>query len=306
MKFFDQFKKSKGSVGLEVTTSGFSVVAREVDGKLTSITMVEADPEVNRAEQLKELVVKLGLERKSCFVVLPTTAYQMLLVEAPEVAEDELREAIKWKIKDLLTADIEDSVIDLFHLPQDGNRSGKKMVYVVASSLGEIRGVIDWVTEAGLILKSIETEEMALRNVSLVKSEAEESRGVAIVRVSEGGGSVSLYKAGNLYLSRQFSLDYSGGLLDDLPVESLALEVQRSLDYYERQMGLAPPSALMVCGENITEDKISTELKRSINVPVEFLNIAEQLEINAEEFDEGILQVCIGALGSVYRERLVI
>src|SRR5690606_41109649 len=49
-----------------------------------------------------------------------------------------------------------------------------------------------------------------------------------------------------LYLARHFQLPYHGGLLDDISTDALLLEIQRSLDYFERQMRQSPPQQLFL------------------------------------------------------------
>ena len=303
MRWLQQLGKKPGQVGIEMLASGFGIAVRPSDNQgLQHVAMIQSDPDISPQSQLNEFVQKHGLAKRSCYVVLPADAYQMVLIEAPDVPDNELREAVRWKAKDVLTIPVEQAAIEVFDLPKDGSRSGKRMVYVVAAEMAKIKAWVTMIREAGLELESIEIEEMALRNLSLLESLRASDRGAAIVRLVEGGGGVSFFRDGNLYLSRQFSINYGGGLLDDLPVDTLGLEVQRSLDYYERQMGMAPPSVLYICGENISEDKISVELKRSLTVPVEFMDLKSLLDAT-ESVDEGMLHLCIGAVGGAYRPK---
>lgn len=45
---------------------------------------------------------KLGLENNNASYVLSPDEYKILLVEAPDVEANEIADAVKWKIKDLL------------------------------------------------------------------------------------------------------------------------------------------------------------------------------------------------------------
>ena len=110
---------------------------------------------------------------------------------------------------------------------------------------------------------------------------------------------------GNLYLSRQFKINYGGGLLDDLPADALALEIQRSLDYYERQMGMSPPAVLFLCGENLTEDKITLDITRAINVPTKYLDLMQPFDLEDESI-ETMTHLCVGALGGVIRNSVAL
>lgn len=289
-----------GVVGLELHEHGFSLAVRDIPApglqKLVHHdSRLEAGQAVSVERALADTVNKLQLGGRQCNVVLPCGSYQLLLVEAPDVPDEELREALRWKVKDLASTPVEEAAIDVFRLPADANRSGKAMVYVVVSPLKQVVEIVEAVREAGLELNAIDIEELSLGNLVELK---QDERGVAMVHLREGSGMLAIFRAGNLYLSRQFRLDYKGGLLDDLPGESLSLEVQRSLDYFERQMGQAAPGKLYICGLGLGEEKITDELKKHFSLPVEFY---EFTELSGDDINEGVAQMSAGAIGVSYR-----
>lgn len=319
-----QLTFSKGIVGVEFLDDGIIVTARETSKNVDDLSCVEflsADMELHNTSPsvsqgllaapiakslLKSFVEKYKLEKRLCHVVLKPADYQLLLVDAPDVPEEEMREAIRWRIKDLISIPLANAVIDIFNLPADANRAGKRMLYVVIAELSTIHHIMDVVKSAGLKLSSIDISELAIRNLTLF---SEEERAVAIARVREGGGSVSIFRHGDLYLSRQFQLNYNAGLLDDLPDDVLALEIQRSLDYFERQMGQAPPAYIYMCGTNVSDDKITQNLRRGLNVPIKFFDLTQALSLSDDNqecniFDEGMLQLTIAALGALYRKEV--
>ena len=321
-----QLTFNKGIVGVEFLGNGIVVTARgtskDTDG-LSCAEFLSADMELNDVPSshfvsrgllatpiakslLKSFVEKHNFEKKLCHVVLKPADYQLLLVDAPDVPEAEMREAIRWRIKDLISIPLVNAVIDIFNLPVDASRAGKRMLYVVVADLATVKHVIDVVKHAGLKLSSIDISELAIRNLTLF---SKEERAVAVTRVREGGGAVSIFRNGDLYLSRQFQLNYNAGLLDDLPDDTLALEIQRSLDYFERQMGQAPPAYIYMCGASVSEDKITQNLRRSLNVPIKFFDLTQTLSLGEDSkqhkvLDEGMLQLTIAALGALYHKEV--
>ncbi len=305
MNWFRKLGGSTDTVGIEVLPDGLAVAVKASSGgaqgirAMTVLTGEAADSKLE--EMLSRYVADNGLAGARCNLVLAHGDYQLLLVEAPDVPDEDLRDAIRWRIKDLVSMPLENAVVDVFQLPADGVRGAKRMVYVVVAEINRVKGLIDMVREAELELEAIDIGEMALRNVSLLQDEGQaDARGVGFARITEGAGTVSLYRGGNLYLSRQFQLNYSGGLLDELPVDSLILEFQRSLDYYERQMGQAPPGALYICGTNVSQDKVTPELSRALSVPLKYLEIESYFQFG-DGAERDLSQVCIGALGGTLR-----
>src|SRR5690606_8275577 len=64
-----------------------------------------------------------------CHLCLSHHFYQMLLVDSPNVPDGELREAVTWRVKDLITQPVEKMVVDVFRLPADEYRGRMNMLY---------------------------------------------------------------------------------------------------------------------------------------------------------------------------------
>lgn len=257
-----------------------------------------ADP----ADVLRQRLSKLGLQRLPCHFVLSPASYNMLLVEAPKVPPQELAEALRWRIKDLISFPVAEAAIDAFLLPEDSARGGNRMAYAVVSQRKQIAALVEQAKASQASLSVIDIAEMALRN--LAETCCDTKRGVAIVKLGQGGGSLQIIRAGNVYLSRQFSLSYNAGLLDDLPAEALVLELQRSLDYFERQLRQPPPSHVFLCGENISADKLTPTIRNSLAVTVDVLDLDAGLQLS-ENVQPHTLPLCLLALGAALRQDVV-
>ncbi|AFU98062.1 type IV pilus biogenesis protein PilM [Simiduia agarivorans] len=251
-----------------------------------------------RAELLAQKVRESGLAQARCNLVLTPEQYQLFMMEAPKVPAEELREAVKWKVKDLVSEPLDQVVIDVMSLADDCGRAGQRLIYAVVAKREFIEAAIALVEKSGLVLESIDIDEMAVRNLGVRL--AADKRGVALVVLRQGQGSLALVKEQQLYLSRSFTINYAGGLLDDIPEEALILELQRSFDYYERQLGQVPPATIVLMGEHVTSDKLQGQLADAFGAQVQTLDIARWLEDN-ERYDELVLQQCASALGAALR-----
>lgn len=290
-------------VGVELLPDGLAAACTADPSSNSAVSSVALLPcaEDQRLALLSDFVSENHLHNAQCNLVLGPTEYQLLLVEAPQVPQDELRAAVRWRLKDLLNIPLASAAIDLFPLPSDASRGGKRMMFVVAAELEQIRRRVELVKAAGLRPSVFDVSELSLRNIALqLPSDQVQERGVVLVRLRHGGGSLALYRDDSLYLSRQFELNYGGGLLDDLPADDLTLEIQRSLDYAERQMGQAPPAAIYICGDNVSDDKITETITSSFSAPVRHLPMKNLARVDAEQ-DEAVLQACIGAVGGALR-----
>lgn len=246
-------KTSKGLVGLEVRPDGLAmaVAKREPGSDATMVTDCgfRACNAAERKDVLSTLVKEFGLQAYPCNLVLPADQYQTYPIEKPKVDDSELADAARWKIKDMLDYDIEHAVTDVYDFPADALRGRPAQLNVIASRHAIIKGYVDLVNDSELELESIDVADLALRNVA-VRS-AEEERPVAILYLRQGSGMMALVKNGLLYLARHF--DFSLNALNDpgqqeSVIQNLGLEVQRSFDYFESQMGQVPPQTLTLIG----------------------------------------------------------
>ncbi|WP_170005830.1 type IV pilus biogenesis protein PilM [Marinobacter guineae] len=195
---------------------------------------------------VKELVDEHGWAGASTTLVLPLDQYQVFQMDRPEgIEESELSDALKWKLKDFLDFSPSQAVSDVFPFPRDASRGRGELVNVVAARKSLVSELVELVEEAGLELDRIDIAELALRN--LVCRLDENKRGAALVHLKDNYGQMVICKDDTLYLSRRLDVtseDLRDAARQESAVQSLALEMQRSLDYYESQLGQVPPATI--------------------------------------------------------------
>lgn len=167
-------------------------------------------------------------------IVLSGNHYQFFLIEAPAVPAEELREAIRWRIADMLTFPESEAEVDAFLLPDDAYRGRQRMAYVGVVHrpvLDELKHQAD---AARLPAASITIPEMALLALAQTVLPGEESAAVVFLGPQEGH--LLLLQGKQLYLSRQAPIGWQQ-LANPMEYDSLLLEIQRSMDFYDSQIG---------------------------------------------------------------------
>lgn len=295
-------RAKKGCVGLQFSTDGVGVAIGVASSAATQLQACEWFGSENGEwpeENLKNYIDQHRLKGKRCNVVLADDDYSLLLVEAPNVPPEEMRDAVRFRIKDMIAFPLDEALVDVFSLPSDSSRSGRNMVYVAVTQRSKVRAVMALMDRLGLKLNAVDISELALRNV--LERLQQNERGVAGLHIVAGRGTIAIMKEGQIYLTRQFDLAYNGGLFDELPTEQLALELQRSLDYYERQMGQIPPDSVYVFGDNVSPDKLDTTVTNAVAGGVSCLDVGEAIAVG-EEVDTAIVDLCVGAIGAMMRQ----
>ena len=108
MQWLKQFTRSSaGCVGIELNADSLRIAVRSADGSTIEQTAVlQAETSSPSASDwlalIEPFIQKHRLQNRLCNVVLSPADYQLMLVEAPDVPDEEMREAVKWRIKDLI------------------------------------------------------------------------------------------------------------------------------------------------------------------------------------------------------------
>ncbi|UTW44740.1 pilus assembly protein PilM [bacterium SCSIO 12696] len=287
-------------MGVEIRPDGIAVAQINAnpqgEKQLLACEFLPCDADADRAALLRDCICSLGLKGARCHAALPMGSYHLHLTEAPQVPDDELRDAIRWKIQDQIPMPLEEAVIDAFPLPKNTGRSDN--VYAVAAATSDVEQAAQIISEAGLKLQSIDINELALRNLASAIHSGQ--RSIAIALISPGRVCVNVYGDDALYLTRQFDIKWQGGLMEDLPEDALGLELQRSLDYFERQMRQPPPKQVYLCGQHISSDKVGDDLRNSLSTPIDVLDLSQHLPLPAG-VDSEQLPLCVAAIGASLR-----
>ena len=242
-------KNTNDRTGLCVTAGGVAVA--RLDRSTTPPRLVHCSfTPISDDQPAEALVSSLSLDRSLVTSVMAAGSYQLLLVEAPDVPEAELRAAIRWRIKELLDFHVDDAVIDVFTMPEQSRGGATRMMYAVAARADAVREQAELAQGAGLSLDAIDIPELCMRN--LTAQLAEDEYGVACLYVGDRRGVLTLTRQGVIYLTRHVdvgsaTLADSDGLRSDL-LAGLALEIRRSLDYFESHYDQKPISSLYVAG----------------------------------------------------------
>ncbi len=230
-----------------------------------------------RLSALKQTVKRLGTGRVPCVSALEPGSYSLLQVEAPDVDAQELRAAMRWRIKDLIDFHIDDAVIDVFDMPATTARGRQRMMHVVVARAAVVRERVELLDAAGLSIEAIDIAELALRNVAALLPE--DAEGVALLHLHNDSGLVTLTRQGTLYLSRRIGA--GGGPARARPedlFDIVTLELQRSLDYYESHCDQPPIRSVVVMADSEVAAGLAAQLGANLAVKARVLDLGSALQ----------------------------
>jgi len=270
-------------VGIHVGGAGVAVAhVTAADSSKPQLTNCDFLPGIDfdgRATALRDFVDVKGLQGLPVNYVLSPQHYHLLQVEPPQVPAEELKEALRWRVKDLINFDIEDAVLDTFPLPEESFRNRAVMVYVVVAKRSVIEEAEALTKAAGLVLRSVDIAELTLCN--LMPKDEQQAQGSALVLIQGGEGVLNLVKDQTLYLTRNVKADpqqlRGGELLSNATFNHLVLEIQRSLDYYESGLAQPPATRLLLVPVGEGSSEIQDALDVSFGLRATLLDLGEVL-----------------------------
>ena len=266
--------------------------------------------ETNKNEKttLERLVKEAELDRSLCVSLVELDDYSLVMVEAPKVQPEEMGAAVRWRIKDLIDFDVADAVIDVFEVPDTKAGGDKTMVYAVVARAIEVKKRIEKLLGLGLHLEIVDIPELALRNIAALLPE--DVAGVAMVYIGKDKGLITITRQQTLYLSRRFANGISA-LPDTLMqsddpdlienwLDSIIVEIQRSLDYYDSHFSLPPVSSLVIAPLPRELPNVAEYISDQLDVSTRILDIRTLIDTE-HELNDQLQAQCLLAIGAALR-----
>jgi len=229
--------------------------------------------EIKPEHIIASLIQGRVLARAPVSGVISAEDYQLVQVEAPEVPPAELRAAVRWKLRDMIDFPLEEAVIDVFEIPQSQRRAQEKKLFAIAARSSAVQRVVELISQRARGFDVIDVPELCLRNLSALLPQ--DAKGVALLALGEGFAQLVLTRQGVMYVTRriEFNRRFDGRAEDNLvdgniDAAVLALEIQRSLDYYESQYDQTPISELVLAPSDVRSRQLAAALKSETNLDI--------------------------------------
>ncbi len=284
MGFFGKSRKVSGLLAIGFDADGMCAarVTRVPQGKpVVELALFYSCKQPLAPEALDKIARELQASHYQCANLLGAREYQMLAVEAPNVQPDELKAAVRWRLKDMLDFHVDDATIDVLDIPADRNAAVRAhMMFVVAARNAVIEARQLLFAAAKVELNVIDIPEAAQRNVSALLEP--EGRGLAMLSFNADGGLLTVTFGGELYLSRRIEvgIDLIGDPDADRrnqTFDKITLELQRSLDHFDRQFHYVTVAKLLLAP--LPTSALLDFLSSNLYMPVDALDLSTVLDL---------------------------
>jgi len=239
--------------------------------------------EGSEAHTLKRLSRSLKLERYRCTTLLSSAHYHLHHIDTPPVPPQEVKAAVRWRVKDLIDYPLEAATVEVLTVPADpGAPERDAGLYALTARTEAIETCARPFSESRTPLHAIDIPDLAQRNIAALFEPPDS--GVAMLAFYEDEGILTFTRSGELLLSRHIDIP-----LDDLVqdgsgrqerLERIGLEVQRSLDNFGYQYKHVEVSRLLL-GPLPADVGLLAYLSSSLAVPVEPVELTRVMELAA-------------------------
>lgn len=239
------FGKSSGSAVAMVLGIGGSKIylATKIKGK--EFLQAAAMNSEERYDAVRKLLAEAGANsRTGVAVVLLKGMFTPVQIDKPKVPEAEVGKAITFAIKDFVQDNVSNLVADYVDMPKSPSYPNDKIL-VVAAAKTFLKGLCD-VLNPMVKITSITCEEVAIAE----RFDANDEQ-VSLVLYQPEGNELNMlvYRKSSLFFSRTLRgfinlPKYLPGSLDSDTLDSLSLELQRSIDFLVSQIKITQPKKL--------------------------------------------------------------
>lgn len=285
MGFFKRARKTNGWLTVSFLRDGICAGrVQRLPGAKALVELASFYPEANglSADALERASKDLKASNFRCATMLAGGEYQMLTVDAPNVPRDELKTAVRWRLKDMLDFHVDDATIDVLDIPVDasGMARGHSM-FAVAARNAVIQARQALFAGSDMELTVIDIPEMAQRNISAVLET--EGRGLAMLSFDGDGGLLTITFKGELYLSRRIDVTLQQLLEPDTDkqqacFDKITLELQRSLDHFDRQFNYVNVIKLLLAPTGAPG--LHAYLAANLYMPVEAMGLEDVFDLS--------------------------
>lgn len=243
-------------------------------------------------------------------LLLGENLYQLLMVDVPDVPAEEIESALRLKSADLINYDIDDATLDVILLPTDAYRGRMRMAFIIAAFKPPLRQWALELAKQGHKVSVIDVDQLQLRNLA-IRGQHRHQTGLLYLGPSRCR-LVLLYEQ-EMVLSRQFDIGYQDlGMngpddpaltlegQDDIQLESLVLELRRSFDYYESQLGLGGIAEVSLLGWPGDQD-LAASLGNKLGIRFHPL-LPEDLVLLPDVWEGRVPDPLVPLLGTPFRE----
>lgn len=236
-------------------------------------------------------------------------------ITLPLMTEEEIEGNIQWEAEQYIPFDINEVNIDWQRLDSEGEDQESQDVLLVAVKKEMVNEYIAVINEAGLNPVIAEVDAFAMQNMYETNYELERGKVITLVNIGASVININIVRNGNSVFTRDMSIGgnhFTEEIQKQLSVSfeeaeqiklgksessqkiqpildsisgSIALEIQRSLDFFTATSNFGHIAKVFLAGGAAKTPGLLKIIENQIGIPVEVINPFSNIDIPEKSFD---------------------
>lgn len=234
---------------------------------------------------LESTIEKYDLDASAIAIVLPSHRTQSTQIELSELPDQDTQQALPWKLKDLINIPPQDMICDYIDMPlQPFGQTPKAQI--IATSRSYLETILAPFHESDTKVSQIFTEQFAVAKLQTSADTAQ----LVFLQHAKSDAIILILKNQQICFARKVRgseslTSMSADMIRAGGTDNVAVEIQRSIDYYESQLKQPPIKNVFVAldGENVQLIIDAFDLSLPVkSKQFSFDEIAEQFELGLD------------------------
>lgn len=244
-------------------------------------------------------------------------------ITLPLMTEDEIESNIQWEAEQYIPFDINEVNIDYQRLESDSDEQESQDVLLVAVKRDMVNDYLAVINESGMEPVIMDIDAFCTQNMFEMSVEPQKGKVHALVNIGASVININIVRNGNSIFTRdigiggnhfteeiqkqlgvsfdeaeQLKVTLGSGSEKDAEIReifdsissSIALEIQRSLDFFTATSSVGNISKVYLCGGGSKTPGLIGVIESQIGIPVEAINPFNNIEINPKNFELDYIQ----------------
>jgi type IV pilus assembly protein PilM len=241
-------------------------------------------------------------------------------ITLPLMTEEEIEGNIQWEAEQYIPFDINEVNIDYQRLVMEADDQESQDVLLVAVKKEMVNDYTGVIAEAGMNPVIMDVDAFAAQNMYEVNYEVERGKVITLVNIGASVININIVHNGNSVFTRDMSIGgnhYTEELQKQLSVSydeaeqiklgkqqaeqdiqpildgisnSIALEIQRSLDFFTATSNFGHISKVYLAGGAAKTSGLQGTIENQVGIPVEMVNPFNNIEVPVKSFDMDYIQ----------------
>ena len=267
---------------------------------------------------LRNLVESHKIKTKNVAASVSGHSVIIRKIQSPIMTEEEMEASIQWEAEQYIPFDISEVNLDFQILGPDAKDPAQMNVVLVAAKRDFVNDYLAVFRECGLEPKVMDVDSFAMENAFEANYGDEEVPVLALVNIGASAMNVNVLKEGASVFTRDIQVggnmfneelqkrlglsgedaetaklggdvaEIGGGEVEEVlrdAAESLAQEIQRSLDFFAATSADEKVQKLFICGGCSRHPAVRDALLRRLDIPVEVLDPFRGIAVDEKNFD---------------------